>query len=139
MVTMIILNLWMVFFFASDEGSDADCESTAFCRGKTYRTVVLSEAKDLAVCLKTQDPSLRSGRQLARNCLSINLRSPSGAGAANYYAKSAGHDFDVEPKAPIIDISGIERNVLVERRILARLYLPQAGDAGQHFQPAQVG
>src|SRR5579871_4497824 len=66
--------------------------------------------------------------------ISCSLR----AGAGEDYAYGAQDDFDVEPDAPVLDIGDVEGNVAVERRILAGLDLPEAGDARGYVQAAQV-
>src|SRR6185437_12687831 len=60
------------------------------------------------------------------------------AGAADHHAERPCHDFDIEPQTPVVDIRGVERDVLIERRVLTRLNLPQTGDAGQYFQTTQM-
>ena len=61
-----------------------------------------------------------------------------GPGTAEDDADGASHDLEIEPQAPIVDVGGVERNVLIERGVLAGLHLPQASDAGQNFQAAQM-
>src|SRR5579871_752198 len=41
-------------------------------------------------------------------------------------------DLEVQPKAPIIDVSNIKRDVAVKRGILPSIHLPEPGDARGH-------
>ena len=61
-----------------------------------------------------------------------------GAGACQHHADGPRHDLEIEPDAPVLDVGDIQRDIAVERGILARLHLPQAGDARQSLEAAQV-
>ena len=61
-----------------------------------------------------------------------------GPGTAEDHTDGPSHDLQIEPQAPIVDVGGVERNVLIERRVSAGLHLPQASDSGENFKAAQM-
>src|SRR3984885_4373825 len=61
-----------------------------------------------------------------------------GASAAGHYRQCADENLEVEPDTPVLDVGGIEGDVAVKRGVLPRLYLPQAGHAGEHVETPQM-
>src|SRR6202034_4911927 len=61
-----------------------------------------------------------------------------GAGAAHNDVGRLDEDAQIEPEAPVLNVGGVEGNVLREGWIVARLHLPQAGEARQDFEAAEM-
>lgn len=69
----------------------------------------------------------------------MNLRAATlCAGAGEDYYEGAGENLEVEPDDPLVDVSHIKRDVVIEGGVLAGLHLPEAGDAGHDVEAAQV-
>ncbi len=60
------------------------------------------------------------------------------AGSGEDDADGAHDDLEIEPDAPVLDVGDIERNIAVERGILAALHLPETGDARRDIEAAQM-
>lgn len=59
-------------------------------------------------------------------------------GAAGDHREGADEDLQIEPDAPVLDVSRVQRDVAVKRRVLPRLYLPQASHPRQHVETPQM-
>src|SRR5271156_3574130 len=62
----------------------------------------------------------------------------SGAGAAHDRARGHKDNLQVKPEAPVLNVSGIERNIALKGGILARSHLPQAGQPWEHLETAKM-
>src|SRR3984957_669862 len=66
--------------------------------------------------------------------ITVHEVSPGGntlaAGPAHNHRQRPHQDLDAQPDTPVLDVSSIQGNIAVERRVLPRLHLPQPGHAG---------
>ena len=67
-------------------------------------------------------------------CFDLVLR----AGPGEDDADGTDDDLQIEPHAPILDVSDIKRDIAVKRWILAALHLPETSDARGHIKATQM-
>jgi hypothetical protein len=67
-----------------------------------------------------------------------NCETALATGSSQNHLRGSQKNLQVQPQTPILDVRQIKGYIAIERWILARVNLPKAGNAGQHFKPAKV-